>query len=74
MFIQEAIKAAMLHKPYITRTAWNRLSTTPGGGVKILPTDSPDGCIVVSDVKENRRHGWQPTAADLIADDWIITR
>jgi hypothetical protein len=57
---------------YITRKKWIRLSPAPDGGIRIQPTNSPDGCIVISDVEHGMRHGWQPTAEDLTADDWEI--
>ncbi len=76
MTIQEAIKAAQdafPSMPCITRQSWRRWSKTPGG-VKIQPTDSPDGCIIESDVDKENRRRWNPTAADLLADDWVPTR
>lgn len=74
MFIHEAIQSVTLRTPYISRTSWDRLSPEPFGGIKIMPTDSPDCCIIVSDVDEKRRRGWRPTAADLAADDWWPVR
>lgn len=72
MLIHEAIRSTTVHAPCIARISWDRLSQAPHGGIKLQPTDSPDGCIIISDVKDGRRRGWQPTAADLIADDWIV--
>ena len=74
MYIHEAVQSTSLKHPYITRSSWDRLSPEPSGGIKIMPTDSPDGCIVISDVKDGRRRGWQPTAADLAANDWQPVR
>lgn len=72
MLIHEAVLATNPEYPCIKRESWVRYSTTRSGGIKIQPTNSPDGCIIESDVNEKRRPGWQPTAADLIADDWIV--
>lgn len=74
MYIHEAIQATTLQKPCIARESWFRFSSKPTGGVTIQPTDSPDGCIVESDVLEGVRRIWQPTAADLVADDWKTVR
>lgn len=70
MFIHEAINATTVRQPCIARRAWNRFSKTPGSGVKIQPTNSPDGCIIESDVDRKTRRSWQPTAGDLVAEDW----
>ena len=72
MYIHEAILTTSPENPCIKRESWIRYSVKSGGGIKIQPTDSPDGCIIESDVDEKRRRGWQPTAADLMADDWIV--
>lgn len=71
MFIHEAIKSRTLQKPFITRKSWNRLSPDCGGGIMLQPTNSPDGCIIESDVDKKNRRSWKPTAEDLVADDWI---
>lgn len=70
MHIHEAIQATTVKTPCITRSKWNRYAKKPAGGIKIQPTNSPDGCIIESDVDEGIRRIWQPTAADLVADDW----
>lgn len=72
MYIHEAIAATTLKYNCITRKKWHRISPIIGGGIRIQPTNSPDGCIVISDVEHGMRHGWQPTAEDLAADDWEI--
>ena len=75
MYIHEAIMATNIKYPCITREAWARLSLVPySDGIKLQPTNSPDGCILISDARGGLIHGWQPTAADLIADDWKIAR
>lgn len=67
MKIYIAIKATTEKRPFITRIAWAGLQ------IKILPTDSPDCCIISSLSGRNPRRGWQPTAEDLTAEDWITT-
>lgn len=71
MFISEAIQATTAQCPYITRKAWDRITSKAcDAAVKIQPTDSPDRCILIS--VSLRDSIWQPCAADLIADDWEI--
>lgn len=71
MNIHEAIMARTHEKPYITRRDWGYITVNPVAvSIKILPTNSPDGCVVESVSTEGPRRGWQPTAGDLAADDW----
>lgn len=72
MYIHEAIQARTREKPFIRRQGWFRLSPFPCGGIKLQPTNSPDGCIIESDVDKKNRRSWIPTAEDLTADDWIV--
>lgn len=74
MFVHEAIKARTEAKPFITRTAWKACSSRPSlGYVRILPTNTPDCCILFSSFSGKIPcRGWQPTAGDLAADDWEI--
>lgn len=74
MLIHEAIKATDAARPCITRKSWARLSKEPSGGIKVQPTNSPDGCIIESDVDKKNRRSWKPTAEDLTADDWEPVR
>lgn len=67
MTIIEAIKSTTENRPSITRTAWAEMQ------VKIRPTNTPDCCIISSLSGSNPRRGWQPTAEDLTAEDWITT-
>ena len=70
MYIHEAIEATTIKKPYIRRRSWDYETTEPRIAVKIQPTNSPDGCVIVSVTNKNPRCGWQPAARDLVADDW----
>lgn len=74
VYIHEAIQATTAKLPCVTRRRWDRLSKEPMGGIKIQPTNSPDGCIIESDVNKGIRRIWQPTTADLVADDWEPVR
>ena len=77
MTIIEAINEVFPATPkkpfFITRKKWSHVVSKQDGDIKILPTDSPDCMIVYSEAngKEDPRRGWEPTAEDLIADDWI---
>ena len=71
MYIHEAINARSAEKPHITRLSW----TYTLDGFKVLPisinpTDTPDGCVLVTRASRTPCRGWQPRAEDLAADDW----
>ena len=70
VYIHEAIMNTTRKKPFITRKAWDMdFSELPI--IKLLPTDTPDCCLIVSECSAHGpRRGWEPKAADLIADDW----
>lgn len=74
MNIIGAIESTDRSTPFITRQKWQHITLRAYGAPKLLPTDSMDGMIVYSDAngKENPRRGWEPTAEDLIAEDWGI--
>lgn len=72
VFIHEAIAARSTENPFITRKSWNCVDGIwCHAGLRILPSDTPDCCLILS-AYSNRRasRGWQPTASDLTADDW----
>lgn len=70
MYIHEAIKARNADHPFITREKWlDRFGYW--SHVRLLPTNSPDGMVYDSHTQKDPRRGWQPTAEDLCADDWI---
>lgn len=72
MFIHEAIKARTSDKPFIMREKWADMFGARRG-VKLFPTDSPDGFILHSSATRSAQRGWQPEAEDLVADDWITS-
>ena len=65
MNIQEATQEAVQKGAKIKRAhfGWKRAS--------IRPTDTPMCCYVFIEDKAPCR-GWQPSAEDLMADDWIV--
>ena len=66
MNIQEAVKTATKH---------NTCITLPGfvGMAKIKPTDGKGNCIVMeAGGSHPSKYGWQPTASDLMRDDWEV--
>lgn len=71
MFIHEAIASRTAEASFITREKWR--NEWEVAEIKIQPTNSPDCCIVVSKVNRSPYRGWQPTADDLMAEDWITS-
>lgn len=67
MKINEAVEKALKDKKPITRTSLK------GFGFKIFPTDSSDCCYIIhKDEKKQPTRCWNPTANDLLADDWEV--
>ena len=74
MNIVEAMNARTPNQIYIMRKAWDYPTEggrNPEAAVKLLPTDSPNGCLICGVDEKIPRGRWQPTAGDLVADDWI---
>ena len=70
MYIHEAIASTTSQKPFITRRSWD-MDGFEQAVIKILPTNTPDCCLIVSDFSSHgARRGWEPSAKDLVADDW----
>ena len=68
--IYEAAKARTSDQPYLRRRSWAYITSVPtAASVKILPTNSPDCCVVES-VNSKPLPRWQPSEDDLLADDW----
>ena len=66
MNIYEATQKAIESGQCISREEWRK-------AVKIRPTDSSGNCILMMwDGSKPSKHGWQPRAEDLIAQDWEI--
>lgn len=65
MFIHEAVKIALENNKAITLSEHR--------GAKIKPTHLKETCIVMlSDGSRPSKCGWQPTAEQLVRDDWEI--
>lgn len=68
MKISEAVERALEEKKPITRTDY--LGEL---GFKIFPTNSSDCCyIAYRNGKPDQTRCWNPTATDLMADDWKL--
>jgi hypothetical protein len=66
MNIQEAVKKSMEKSKYITLPEFK-------GGAKIKPTNGCGNCIVMNaDGSNPSKSGWQPSADELMRDDWLI--
>lgn len=66
MKISEAVEKALAEGCYITpkeHEDW----------IKIKPTNDTGNCILMhADGSNPSKYGWQPSANDLIRDDWIV--
>lgn len=68
MKISEAVKKALEEKKPITRASYLEEL-----GFKIFPTNSSDCCYIASgNGKRHTTRCWNPTATDLMADDWKL--
>ncbi len=75
MNIAEAARAATKEKAYWCRRAWAFITEQPcSAPIKLLPTDSPDCCVVLSVHEKAPRARWEPRAEDLMAEDWELAR
>lgn len=77
MRISEAVKQAMESGKYIQRETIEGESGHSFHQTKIKPTNSYGSCIVYTfDQKGKEIHhckNWNPSAEDLMADDWVLT-
>lgn len=74
MHINEAVKKALESKGFIYREA--EIKKFSGNYALIQPTNSYDACILIICENGKAKSGsrcWNPTADDLMADDWTIT-
>lgn len=66
MHIHEAVKEAMEKGCCITTKRMKEVG-------KIRPTNEPPHCILMmADGTNPSKYGWQPSAEDLMRDDWIV--
>lgn len=69
MNIQEAILNSLESKKMFTRKGLENY-------IRFVPTNDPYMLIMLIDVKTESRlpsRGWQPTADDLISNEWYVT-
>ena len=72
VFIHEAILARSKERPYITRKSWAYITNEPvKAPIKVLPTNTPDCCVIMHANGRKPCRGWQPQAEDLVANDWV---
>lgn len=72
MNIQEAVKKAIEEKKEIYRkSAKQDFSDTYA---TIMPTNTYDTCLLIVNAGNEKKscRNWNPTADDLIADDWAL--
>lgn len=72
MTLCEAIKATTVGKPLIYRKKWIYPVRSLDRQIRVLPTDSPNGCLLIVSVQGESPH-WCPTKEDLLAEDWDIS-
>ena len=70
MTISEAVARALKENKSITRVGLQDF------GLEVFPTDSSDCCYLIpKDEKQQPGRCWNPTANDLMADDWeLVTK
>ena len=67
MNIKSAVQEATIRQCCIARRAWGNAYR-----FRVEPTDTPDLCVCHSQAMKNPVRGWQPSAGDLMADDWYL--
>lgn len=73
MFIHEAVELSLKNGKHMRRKEW--VMKNGWQEFRILPTNSPDRCIpslLVYGNEVSRSRNWNPSADDLIADDWEL--
>lgn len=65
MNIQQAAKKAVAADAFIARSWWM-------GHFQVKPTNQPECCIAYAKGQLPRPR-WEPSAEDLLADDWEVT-
>ena len=64
MFIHEAVSAALHNGCQIARSTYHHIT--------IEPTNSHMCCIIHSSKRRECAPRWNPTADDLLANDWVL--
>ena len=72
MFIHEAIEKSLKENKEICRESARDVHADVFATIR--PTNSYEACILVINQKDTKKscRNWNPTADDLIADDWIV--
>ena len=65
--IQEAARRAITESCAMSRKEWDSEYR-----FRVEPTNTPDLCVCHSFAMKTPGRGWQPSAEDLIADDWYL--
>lgn len=66
MYINEAVQQAVREEKYITLPEFET-------SVKIRPTNEKGNCILMrKDGSHPSKYGWQPTAEELMRNDWEV--
>ena len=73
MNIAEAMRARTKEKPFLSRAKWRIiLLDCPYRPIFIQPTNTPEFCLLYGPSQKAPQRGWQPTAEDLMAEDWEV--
>lgn len=68
MNIKETVELAMKEGKYIYKES----EKNEGIEIDIFPTNTWDCCVLISKDSEKVGKRWNPSANDLVADDWEI--
>ena len=72
MTLLNALQARTAKHPYLARSTWlTTITRGPYESCFMQPTDTPDGCLLISN-QTGRVTPWVPEEADLLADDWEV--
>ena len=69
MNIKEAVELAMKEGKYIYKES----EKNEGIEIDIFPTNTWDCCVLISKDSDKVGKRWNPTASDLIANDWKVS-
>lgn len=75
MYIHEAVREAMRDNALIIRTSARKTKSDIYSAIR--PTNSYDTCLLVvmkGEKIDRACRWWNPTADDLIADDWTVIK
>lgn len=67
MNIVDAAREALNRGCCMARRAWGNTYR-----FRVEPTNTPDLCVCHSKAMKNPSRGWQPSAEDLMGNDWYL--